>query len=325
LLDIRIPPGKGIAGWVAQHGKPLLIPNVGEDPRFYPGVDKMTGFETTSILCVPLKAKTKLIGVLEVMNKLNGNSFNEEDSLLLCIYAYQAAMAIENARLHSELKDRLEECKRAEEKIKAALNEREVLLSEIHHRVKNNMQLVNSLLRIQAANIKEKEYVNIFKPSQDRIKSLALVHEKLYQSKDLAKVDFNGYVKSLVNGLFRSYGIDRNKIVLKTEVEDISLGFDTAIPCGLIINELVSNSLKHAFPQEREGEIRISLRSISEEEVALSVSDDGIGIPQDLDFRNTESLGIELVTILAEDQLRGKIDLKRTNGTKFDIRFNRQK
>jgi two-component sensor histidine kinase/putative methionine-R-sulfoxide reductase with GAF domain len=325
LLDIRIPPGKGIAGWVAQHGKPLLVPNVREDPRFYPEVDKMTRFETTSILCVPLKAKTKLIGVLEVINKLNGNSFNEEDSLLLCIYAYHAAMAIENARLHSELKDRLEESKRAEEKIKASLKEKEVLLSEIHHRVKNNMQVVSSLLRIQAANIKDKQYADMFKESHDRIKSMGLVHEKLYQSEDFANVDFKGYVKSIANSLFRSYGIDTNKIKAKIEIGDVSLGVDTAVPCGLLINELVSNSLKHAFPEERNGEIRIALRSINEDEFELIVSDDGIGIPQDLDIKNTESFGMELISILAEDQLDGQIELDRTAGTRYQIRLKRQK
>jgi two-component sensor histidine kinase len=129
---------------------------------------------------------------------------------------------------------------------------------------------------------------------------------------------------SIVNGLFRSYGIDTNKIALKIESEGISLGIKTAIPCGLLINELVSNSLKYAFPEDRKGEIRIALPSINDDELELIFSDDGIGIPEDLDIRNTESLGLELVMILAEDQLEGKVELNRTGGTKYIIQFKRQ-
>jgi PAS domain S-box-containing protein len=214
--------------------------------------------------------------------------------------------------------------KLAGEHLKASLKEKEILLSEIHHRVKNNMQVISSLLKIQSDKIQDKAYADMFKESNDRIRSMSLVHEKLYQSKDFANVDFNGYVKGLVNSLFRSYGIDTNKIKAKIEVEGISLGVDTAVPCGLLINELVSNSLKHAFPEKRNGEIRIALRSINEDEFELKVSDDGIGIPQDLDIKNTESFGMELISILV-DQLDGQIDLDRTAGTRYQIKLKRQK
>jgi two-component sensor histidine kinase len=213
------------------------------------------------------------------------------------------------------------ERRRAEEQIKASLREKEALLREIHHRVKNNMQVIISLLRLQSAQVKEKKYLEMFKESQDRIRSMALVHERLYQSENFTNVDFRGYVKSLVNSLFRSHRVDPNKISLKIEVEDVSFGLDSATHCGLIINELVSNSLKYAFPQEREGEIRISLRSINKNEIELRVSDDGVGIPENLDFRNTKSLGLELVMILAEDQLKGKVELDRTGGTRYHILF----
>ena len=163
----------------------------------------------------------------------------------------------------------------------------------------------------------------MLKDSQDRIKSMALVHEKLYQTKDLAEVDFNGYIKSLANSLFMSYGVNPKKIALKIEVADVALGLDSAIPYGLIINELVSNSLKHAFPNDRKGEISVALRSINEDEFELEISDNGIGIPEDLDFRNTESLGLHLATILSEDQLHGKIELDRTRGTTFHVRTKR--
>ena len=214
------------------------------------------------------------------------------------------------------------EQKEAEKKIKASLEEKDVLLREIHHRVKNNMQVVISLLRLQSEKIKDKQYADMFQESQERIKSMALIHEKLYQSKDLVRIDFNEYIKSLMNGLFRSHGIDPGRIVTKLKVEDVSLGLDHALPCGLIINELVSNSLKYAFPEDRKGEISVTLRSITEDKIELIVSDDGIGIPEDLDFKNTAgSLGLDLVTILAEHQLGGKIELKRAGGTRFSITF----
>ena len=214
--------------------------------------------------------------------------------------------------------------KAAEERIKTSLQEKEVLLREIHHRVKNNMQVITSLLRLQSDKIKDQQYADMFRESQERIKSMALIHEKLYQSKDLSRVDFNEYIKSLINSLFRSYGIDTGRIVTKLNVEDVPLGLDHAIPCGLIINELVSNSFKYAFPEDRKGKISVTLRSITKDEIELRVSDDGIGIPGDLDFRNTDSLGLELVAILAEDQLEGKIDLDRTGGTTFRILFKDQ-
>ncbi len=213
------------------------------------------------------------------------------------------------------------ERKRAEEKIKASLKEKELLLSEIHHRVKNNMQVISSLLNLQANRVKDKEYADLLNVSRDRIRSMALIHEKLYLSKNFARIDFNEYIKSLSRDLFRSYGADPNKISLKTEVEDVSLGLDNAIPCALIMNELVSNSLKYAFPEDRKGEIEIALRSVTGDEVELIVGDNGTGLPEDLDFRNTESLGLHIVTILAEDQLEGTIELDRTGGTEFFVRF----
>ena len=183
----------------------------------------------------------------------------------------------------------------AEDQIKASLDEKEVLLKEIHHRVKNNMQVITSLLSLQSDIIKDQQHADMFRESQERIRAMALIHEKLYRFRDLARVDFNEYIKSLVNGLFRSHGIDTGRIVMKVKVEDVSLGIDHAIPCGLVINELVSNALKYAFPEDRKGEISVTLRSISEDEIELRVSDDGVGIPEDMDIGSTDSLGLEWV------------------------------
>ena len=210
-------------------------------------------------------------------------------------------------------------------KTEASLKEKEVLLREIHHRVKNNMQVISSLLRLQSRNVKDEQQIEMLKESQNRIKAMALIHEKLYRSKDLANIDFNDYIKNLVNDLFISYKVSTGKITMKMNIEAVSFGIDTAIPCGLIVNELVSNSLKYAFPKGKDGEIKISLRTLEEGDIELIVSDNGVSIPKDLDFRNTESLGLRLITNLTEKQLQGKVELNRNKGTEFQIKFKEAK
>lgn len=213
------------------------------------------------------------------------------------------------------------ESKRSEEQIKSSLKEKEILLREIHHRVKNNMQIISSLLKLQAVYTKDKKYVDIYKESQNRITAMSLIHEKLYQSRDFTKIDLKGYIKDLVTGLIQSYEANPARITLNINVEDVSLSINTAIPCGLLINELVSNSLKYAFPEGKPGEIKISLRSIDENKLELIVSDNGVGIPQNVDFKKSESWGWRLITLLAENQLHGDINLNRNKGTEFQIKF----
>lgn len=209
-----------------------------------------------------------------------------------------------------------------EEKLQASLREKEVLLRELHHRVKNNLQIITSLLRLHSRYVKSPEVLNILKDSQSRIKSIALLHEKFYHSEDLANVKFGDYIKSLVRDLYRSYDVDRSRVELKLEVDNIFLPIDRAIPAGLVINELVSNSLKYAFPEGRKGTIRIKL-SLKGEEVEIIVSDDGVGISKDVDFDSPSTFGFRLIRILVEEQLKGKIKLKTGKGTEFRIRFRR--
>ncbi|MFH0905004.1 MAG: MASE3 domain-containing protein [Methanobacteriota archaeon] len=217
------------------------------------------------------------------------------------------------------------ERKRAQEQIENSLKEKEVLLREIHHRVKNNMQIISSLLRLQAGYITEKKYKDMYMESQNRIVTMSLIHEKLCQSRDLTKIEVGGYIKELVNGLFISYDIDQGKITTKIDVENVSLGINSAIPCGLIINELISNSLKYAFPDGKSGEVRISLRSIGDGYFELIIADNGIGLPIDMDFKKTVSWGMRMVTILVENQLHGEILLNRDIGTQFHIKFKEVK
>jgi len=212
------------------------------------------------------------------------------------------------------------ELKQAEERIKASLKEKDVLLKEIHHRVKNNMQIISSILRLQSRKIKDEEILEIFKQSQYRIKSMALIHEGLYQSEDFARIDFSNYIARLTNHLFSAYGAGVRDIDFKMEVRDVYLDINRAIPCGLIISELVSNSMKHAFPNGRKGKIDIKMHPDGKGKYILIVRDTGIEFPDGLDFHKTETLGMQIVTDLVE-QLDGTIELRRNKGTKFKIVF----
>ena len=218
----------------------------------------------------------------------------------------------------------MERIKQAETQLRKETEEKKVLLREIHHRVKNNMQILSSLLSLQSSKTKDKQCADMFKESRDRIKSMAFIHETLYQTEDFTKFDFGRHVKTIANHLFKSYGVSPDKIRLKIEMEDVPLKFDNAIPCGLIINELISNSLKYAFPKDGIGEIKITFRSTNQDEIELMVSDDGIGLPAGIDIGKLDSMGLQLVNLLAENQLEGEIDLDRGgSGTEFRIRFGK--
>lgn len=208
----------------------------------------------------------------------------------------------------------------ADQLIKDSLEEKKVLLKEIHHRVKNNLQIVSSLLNVQATYITDKKALECFTESQNRVKSMALIHEKLYQSEDLSRVDFAEYIGNLSKSLFNSYNVNIGNIGLDIAVDNLRLDIDKAIPCGLIINELVSNSLKHAFPDNRKGEVSIKM-CIAENRYILIISDNGVGFPAGIDYRNTTSLGLQLINMIVS-QLDGTIDLDSSTGTKFTITFH---
>jgi len=247
------------------------------------------------------------VGYLEEKPALDEGPFLKEERLLIDAVAERLGIITER--------------KLAEDKIKASLAEKEMLLKEVHHRVKNNMQVISSLLKLQSGSVKNKEDAALFEDSRDRIKSMALVYNKLYQSEDLAHVDFGEYVGELARNLAHSYKTVSGKVTTSVEGGDVSLGVDQAIPCGLVVNELITNSLKYAFPKGRDGEIRVSLAE-NEGEVELTVSDDGVGIPTSLDLASSPTLGLRLVGNLVE-QLGGKIELDRTAGARFRITFRK--
>lgn len=223
-----------------------------------------------------------------------------------------------NARLRQEIRER----QLAENQLKASLKEKEVLLKEIHHRVKNNLQIISSLLRLQAGSIKNEQILDIFQDSQNRVRAMAMIHENLYQSTDLARIQFSEYVQNLTSNLLRCYKVDCN-IKINLNIDKSLLRIDTAIPCGLIINELISNSIKYAFINRALGEISISFLLLENGKYSLSVSDNGVGISEDIEIRKQKSLGLQLVWNLVE-QLEGTIAFYSTLGTLFVINFLEQ-
>ena len=210
--------------------------------------------------------------------------------------------------------------KQKESRIQAALKEKDILLGEIHHRVKNNLQIVYSLLDLQAARISDTAVREMLHESQNRIRSMALIHQTLYGSNDFAKVDFAEFLRTLIPILTGSYGVDAGRIAVRVDVETVRLPIDVAVPCGLVVNELITNAFKHAFGPENHGEISIVLTCPRDGEVVLSVSDNGAGMPEDFDLSGTSSLGLQLVSLLA-DQVGGSLTINRSHPTRFTLRF----
>ena len=211
------------------------------------------------------------------------------------------------------------EQKIAEDALAKSLDEKEMLLKEIHHRVKNNLMIISSLLNIQSSHIKDKKTRGIFKESQNRTKSMALIHERLYRSTDLKNIDFGDYIMSLATDLYHAMVLDPHRIKLDIDVEDVKIDINNMVPLGLILNELITNSMKHAFPDHKSGYIKIQLYR-ENEKITLVVSDNGIGLPEDVDYRKTNTLGLQLIKSLTE-QINGEIRLDQSHGTAFTIIF----
>jgi len=214
--------------------------------------------------------------------------------------------------------------RKSEKRIKASLDEKEVLLKEIHHRVKNNMQVISSLVDLQTDLMEDAATREILKDIKHRVRSMAMVHEQLYQAGDLANVEFSDYTNSLLNFLWRAQGTEKFNVRLERKLEPTSLPVNMAVPCGLILNELVSNALKHAFKGRDSGRVTVTLRGNGRDETRLSVRDNGIGLPPALDWQQAGSLGLCLIQMLAK-QLRAALDVRNDSGTEFMVTFKRPK
>ncbi|MEW6263955.1 MAG: histidine kinase dimerization/phosphoacceptor domain -containing protein [Thermodesulfobacteriota bacterium] len=222
--------------------------------------------------------------------------------------------------VYIDLSDRL----RMERDLKAAVKEKDVLLREIHHRVKNNMQVVSSLLSLQAAGVGDERVIAALRESRNRIVAMAMIHDLLYRSRTLSEIDLDWYVRDLASALFQTCGGYERKISLEVETGGVVLSLDQTVPCGLVLNELLTNSLKYAFPSDRPGTITIRARYMEGGRIELLVADDGVGLPPDLDWRSGRSLGLLLVTTLVEQQMKGELDLDRTQGTRYTITLTKK-
>ena len=210
--------------------------------------------------------------------------------------------------------------KEADLQLRESLEEKEVLLKEIHHRVKNNLQVVSSLLDLQAQHFPDERIRAAFTDSQNRIRSMALIHERLYRSTDLAHIDMGEYIQDLALNLFSSYSEEAGDIALRTDVAAVEFDVDQAMPCGFIVNELISNALKYAFADGRKGEVFVGLSEGTEGQLELVVRDDGVGLPPDFDYRQSPSLGLRLVHTLVQ-QLRGTMEVGQKGGAEFKVAF----
>jgi PAS domain S-box-containing protein len=296
-----------------QEGKTSVWVHSEGNQRIEAAGDGTVTVEVESLILFPLQKGNNRIGLIELYDFNHKTQVTPEQITMLRTIADKAGYSIENARLLSQTQKRLNEQTEL-------LHEKEVLLKEIHHRVKNNLQVISSLLNLQSSHVTDFQTIQTLRDSQSRVRSMALIHEKLYQSQSLAKIDFGEYVKSLTNELFRSYRQNFTGIQLNIETEKVLLDIDLAIPCGLILNELITNALKYAFPDGRNGTIKVELRARSGYNINLRVADDGVGMPPDFDILKTKSLGLQLVNSLVA-QLDGSMELGNLPGTNFWISF----
>ena len=322
---VQIEPirfGEGLTSEIIRNRAPLLI-NKDTDVAGARLGAKVYGNRALSYLGVPILIGDDVIGVLSIQSTAHEGMFTQDNVHLLETICANLGTAIQSTQLYGAMEQEVQVRQRAEEEIKLSLKEKEILLKEIHHRVKNNLQIITSLLNLQSAQIKDAETLSMFRESQARVRSMALIHEKLYQSRDLARIDFDGYVRDLMIYLFRSYAANPDQIRTEIDTPNIYLGIDTAIPCGLIINELVTNTMKYAFPGGQRGHLYVGLHQHDDGNLTLKVVDDGIGFPESFDWRESDSLGLQLVSTLTS-QLHGKMQVDGSHGASFLLTFPAQ-
>jgi two-component sensor histidine kinase len=254
--------------------------------------------ECRSVFCLPLLKQTRIIGLLYLENKLAPRVFTAARQDLLNVMASQAAVSLRNA----------------------SLEENGALLKEVHHRVKNNLQLISSLLSLQAGRIADPQVAELFHESRNRVRAMALVHENLYRAGNFARVPMADHVDNLCRQIARAYGLSARRIVLVSDIETMQFDLNRAVSCGLLINELITNALKHAFPLEHSGEVRVEMRVRQRHACELTVSDNGAGMQRALDGGDTGSLGLQLVEDLTA-QLGGQMTLESGAGTRVTVCF----
>lgn len=322
LTGARIKVGEGLSGKIAQHGQPMFIADYS---NWEEKLDIYSSLRIRRVLGVPLKVSGIVIGVINISSSHKTVPYTEEEIRLVSLFADQAAIAIENTRLLETAQYEIEERKQVTEALKASLAEKEVMLREIHHRVKNNLNVIIALLDLQEDSSNVPEIKPLYNDLKSRVRTMALVHENLYKSADLGKVNFANYIKTLTDFLLATYATQL-PIQMEIDIPPIPMSIDTAIPCGLIVNELVTNAIKYAFPLDQwmlnsndECRIRIQLKE-NDNHLVLSICDNGVGIPPDVNWKASNTLGLLLVNTLT-NQLNGSLEKIPEKGTGFIIRF----
>jgi two-component sensor histidine kinase len=305
-LNVQLAEETCIAMLTADTGKPIFAPDADLHKIRQTHAERLDLFKCKAFVAWPLQGSSqKVIGVLTLIAH-KPKKIPDKDRIFFETLSSLLAMAIERK------KDALA--------VKKSLSEKELLLNEIHHRVKNNMQVMSSLINLQAGNIDNQNYKNAVNETRDRIKSMALVHEQLYKSRDFTFINLKDYITQLSSRLMRSYSIAPGKIDLNLDVGDFNLSIVKAVPCGLIINELISNALKYAFPDDTRGRLWIKLNKDDDEKCLLSIKDNGIGLTNGFNSQKPDSLGFKLVTMLIE-QIDGNLAITDDKGTEFIISF----
>jgi two-component sensor histidine kinase len=241
--------------------------------------------------------------------------------VLFVLFSFHASHNLGRRR---KAEEELQEARLAGERLNMSLDEKDMLMREIHHRVKNNLITIHSLLILQSHSIEDERSRSYFKEAENRVRSMAMIHERLCRTKDLSNMNLAEYLNSLISVLFHTYNVKASRVKLNVNIPAVSIDVDTMIPLGLIINELVSNALKYAFANGGEGELTVAFTEGGDGEYTLVVKDDGAGIPDGFDIHNTKTLGLQIVSTLTK-QIRGRIELLREGGTGFRITFRRKK
>ncbi len=263
------------------------------------------------------KVKAFAVGGVDFITK----PFHAEEVLArvhthLALRNMQRRLQTQNVRLQQEVKTR----QQMEEKIGSALKEKGLLLQELHHRTESSMNIICSMLRLQSSGMRDTNVVQMFKDLETRVRTIALVHQRLYQTENLSQVDLKDYIYDIGILLYKNYKTNATKVELKPTLESAYVSIDSAILCGLLLNELLSNSLKHAFPEDMTGEINLTLRPLDSGEVELRVKDNGIGLPKGFDAKK-DGIGLQLVRALEQSNLKGAVNYNTGNGTEWIIRF----
>ncbi len=308
--------GKTLSSYVMKTGKPLLAPADKIADMYAKGIIDDVGTDCKIWLGVPLVLGDKTVGVIVVQSYTNPDMYTEREMEILSFVSNEIALAIDN--------------KQVEEQIKVNLEEKNTLLRELYHRTKNNMQVISSMLKLQSRNLDSRsmegnidlDYVHTsFNDVVNKIKAMSLVHQKLYQSKDLSRINLKEYIKDIVNLLMVSYGVQAETITLKMDLKDVFVLIDSAIPLGLVLNEMISNIFKHAFQDTKDNEISIRLYQEENDTINILLGDNGIGIPEDIDLASINTMGLQTMFDLIKFQLKGKVRYDSENGLKWHIKL----